>query len=425
MSLRSSEDIIFEETLIPYNFDMLAKGISALQDEEDSCIMDEAKSTIQSELNRFFKDAKCAGVIYTENTDKEFFGIYIKPTFNDFYGFNNKLMSGDDVDVKIQRYLIEFDSKLFNPLYGFTPMELLSLIIHDVNAMLNQKVLKDLRCSVDHILCSIGHTNSQEFWDNIACRNGLMFNLLEYSYTDFIRKTTSIFEADTSDFVTAGDFERAYGLSDVYDDAIQRLKLFRGDIYNQVNKCNTLALNWVLSISQDYSDIVVARILEKMYDVTPSKLVKINLKAALESCKMVMSDPSHIYRYHSALTESSNSKKKPSLFTQMKVSGIRSLEDDVYEYKMRIKNVETENEAINVMRQINNRIGIISDYIETEDLDEREKDRMYKLLDKYDNLREQLSNKTVYNKKMYGLFVDYNALKQMSDANYATMNTYY
>ena len=43
---------------------------------------------------------------------------------------------------------------------------------------------------------------------------------------------------------------------------------------------------------------------------------------------------------------------------------------------------------------------------------------------KYLELRDALSKKTVYNKKMYGLFVDYNALQNMSQSG-NLMNTYY
>ena len=35
------------------------------------------------------------------------------------------------------------------------------------------------------------------------------------------------------------------------------------------------------------------------------------------------------------------------------------------------------------------------------------------LFDKYQKLREELSKKTIYKNKQYGLFVDYNALNQM------------
>ena len=80
------------------------------------------------------------------------------------------------------------------------------------------------------------------------------------------------------------------------------------------------------------------------------------------------------------------------------------------------------------MRQINSRMGIISDYLESESdkIPEAEYKRWEKLYDKYDKLRDQMVAKPIYSKKMYGLFVDYNALMDMSNPqNVMTMNTMY
>ena len=65
-----------------------------------------------------------------------------------------------------------------------------------------------------------------------------------------------------------------------------------------------------------------------------------------------------------------------------------------------------------------------TEYLDTEDLDEKERKRWEDCYKKYLEIREALSKKTVYNKKMYGLFVDYNALQNMSQTG-NLMNTYY
>ena len=111
----------------------------------------------------------------------------------------------------------------------------------------------------------------------------------------------------------------------------------------------------------------------------------------------------------------------------MKYSGMKSLEDDLYEYSMRVKNIDDENSAILLMRQINSRMGIISDYLESEDdLSDSERKRWEKLYDKYDKIRDQMIAKPIYSRKMYGLFVDYNALMNMNNPqNFTTMNTMY
>ena len=80
---------------------------------------------------------------------------------------------------------------------------------------------------------------------------------------------------------------------------------------------------------------------------------------------------------------------------------------------MRIKNIEDENDALLLMRQLNNRIAILEDYIAQEELDERVYQKWNKVLEKYYSLRESLTKKTIYTQHMYGLFADYNVLQQL------------
>ena len=108
----------------------------------------------------------------------------------------------------------------------------------------------------------------------------------------------------------------------------------------------------------------------------------------------------------------------------MKKNGLRSIEEDLFEYNMRLRNVETQDDAILLMRQINSRMSILEEYLDNEELDEKDRKRWEDCYKKYLELRDSLSKKTVYNRKMYGLFVDYNALQNMS-SNGNLMNTYY
>ena len=116
-------------------------------------------------------------------------------------------------------------------------------------------------------------------------------------------------------------------------------------------------------------------------------------------------------RYYVSLSEAAG--KKRSLFGQIKDSGLRAIEQDVYEYMMRIKNIEDEDDALLLMRQINNRISILEDYIYNEELTEAQYNKWNGVLQRYLELRENLTKKAVYKQKMYGLFADYNALQQM------------
>lgn len=398
-----------EYKTIEYDFNKLAEGISGLT---TSCehARKKALCCIKEELNRFFEDFKCVDVIFTNNTDNEFFGIQISPMFLDCYEGVNKIFKDNCEDIKFHHYSLEFDSKLFDG--TFTARQIIALLIHDINKLNSSNIIKEIVCAMDHIAMCHGKI--------IQC-DSIMKNMSFFLFVlhDTARKMTSAFEYIPSSLSLADDFIKSYGLADDYEDAMFGVKDCRNGLKDQIC-CTTLTLNWYMEKYDDlcyYNHKDMANDFRDIIKFTGSELVKRNIKGALELlCDRGIYSARPVYE--------SATKKKTSLITQIKTSGLRSLEDDVYEYRMRIKNIETENEAIYVIRQINNRMGIISDYLETEELSDMEKERFFKLYDKYDSLREELSKKAVYNRKMYGLFVDYNALQQMSN-NSMTMNTYY
>ena len=109
-----------------------------------------------------------------------------------------------------------------------------------------------------------------------------------------------------------------------------------------------------------------------------------------------------------------------SLFASLKKSGLRGLEDALYELTIKVKNCEEEDEAIFILRGINTRLSIIEDYIyNTPDLSDNERKKWTLIAMKYRELREELAKKKIGNKKQYGLFFDYSQLDQLDkDSSY-------
>ena len=69
---------------------------------------------------------------------------------------------------------------------------------------------------------------------------------------------------------------------------------------------------------------------------------------------------------------------------------------------MRIKNIDDENSAILLMRQINSRMSLIQDYLDEEEkLPDSERRRWEKLEDRYEKLRQKMITKPIYSRKMY------------------------
>lgn len=402
-----------EYKTLMYDFDNLKNGIYNLTSENE-CNRKEALCIIKEELNKFFTDFMCTEILFTLNTDNEFFGIQISPMLPGTTGSVVDSLFNTDKPVKFHHYLLEFDSKLFNG--DFTVEQVLALLIHDINKLNSGNILRDVVAAMDCISMCTGKNIKTEH-----IKNNYSFFL--FSIQDTVRKMTSAFEFIPSELAIADDFIRSYGLDRAYEQGMDNIKKCRNNLEGQVC-CPTITLNWFMSKYDELSPNNHKDLVDDFKDcinLTGSKLLKRMFKRLVEDLGgQGLSYEDHLY--YSSLTESA--KKRGSLVSQIKYSGLKSLEDDIYEYRMRIKNIETENEAIYVIRQINNRMGIISDYLETEDLSDSDRERFFKLYDKYDSLREELSKKSVYSRKMYGLFVDYNALQQMSNGS-MTMNTYY
>ena len=87
-----------------YDFSGLTKSLSYL-------VNGGTKSgyNVSMELDKFFSDLKCTSVQYTDNTDNEFFGLYIK---NTNMTPRKAVPREGDLDYAPCNYSIEIDSKL-------------------------------------------------------------------------------------------------------------------------------------------------------------------------------------------------------------------------------------------------------------------------------------------------------------------------
>lgn len=107
-----------------------------------------------------------------------------------------------------------------------------------------------------------------------------------------------------------------------------------------------------------------------------------------------------------------------SLFRSLKQNGLRGLEDNLYEYKIRLKNCEDEEESLYLLRQINAGLAILEDYVmTTPDLDESEKKRWRSVAEEYRKLRSELGKKK-FKKTATNFWVDYDALDRAFGPSY-------
>lgn len=374
-----------------YDFSGLIKSLSYL-------VNGSTKSgyNISMELDKFFSDLKCTSVQYTDNTDNEFFGLYVK---NINMTPRKAVPREGDLDYAPCNYSIEIDSKLASVL---NPVELTAVIINEIKSIISVQALEKFR---DAFNFYIGMNN---FSINLELMNNHP-NLFRLMYDESVATLLSVFRSPTSDIIAADDFMVGCGLYEEFNSAMDKVKRLKESIFTDELGNKLLTMQWYISVINDsITDTrYISSILRRGFKLTGSKLLRANILNAIKELEP-MTDTTE--RYYRSLTEAAGKK---SLAMQIKDSGLRAIEQDVYEYTMRIKNIEDENDALLLMRQLNNRIAILEDYIAQEELDERVYQKWNKVLEKYYSLRESLTKKTIYKQKMYGLFADYNVLQQM------------
>lgn len=368
---------------------------------------------VEKELNEFFTDFRCSGVFYTVNTDKPFFGIFVRVLNVD----HGAILSGKAVNA--EEYQVEIDSRLVTD-FGLSATEIGTLMLWDIHNISGDKYC----CSIIDAINAIS-----AFGDNtklvIDPEDNTKMAVFKLACMISARNMASIFCKSKDalailDVDNVPEFIYTCKLEGYYTSAIESLGVRM--INTEVDaEYPALMLNWFKSINQNDDTTngrYVRNLLRKALNYEASTLVKRAILATINIMDSYI--PQRNSQYMQSLTEA-----KHGLISQMKRNGLKSLEDDLYEYNMRLRNVETQDEAILLMRQINSRMSILEDYLRDEpDLDERERQRWEDCYSKYVELRTALSKKTVYNKKMYGLFVDYNALQNMSQTG-QLMNTYY
>lgn len=371
---------------INYDFIKFDRAFSHLKAGQTKRATDE----IKTELNKFFKDSNCYEVIFTKNTDKMFFGM---TTFCTISKEDTDKILNDETPVRIERYAIEIDSRLLD--IGLTNRELTAVLLHEVGHVVNDSTpIEDVRNAIDRYLAD-NDTNM----DIVKSRETNA--LFTFAIRDAIRKSRSLFTRK-NDEILADEFVFRCGYGSELEKAFRKIVSSTPALSAEAEN-KFMSLQWSLRI---YKDLKMNRLgaiktLNKIAQLSGSELEKREVKQVASSLqKMNLVDENTVISIEEA--------NKGGLVGRLKRSGLKAIEEDLYEYKMRIKNIDDENEAIVLMRQINSRISVLDDYICYSDASEKEKARWEKVFVEYDKLRMQLSDKTIYKNNNYGLWVDYN-----------------
>lgn len=355
-------------------------------------------SELKKECKKFF-DGNCENIYYTENTDKMFFGMKIIANIdpNKVYDYitDDHHMSNDD--LRVWNYSIELDSKLFDPLLGLTPEELTAILLHEVGHMVNDTTpLQNARDYINSYLADNKETLSMT--DSIHYKE-----ILAYGIKDFISKDRSMFYTTNEDEILADEFVRGCGYSNCLDNALKKIVKNNSKLYIDSDISKFTVMAWTLRLYKGlkFRRIGALRTLARAKQMTGSVLEKKEMENIARRIRRIDD---------TELLESVQDKVKARM-RKMRYESIRSLDDDYYEISMRIRNVEDEDDALYLMRQINTRLSIMEDYLQSEDIDEKERKKWFDSIDRFKELREKLSKSVTYKSKTYGIYVNYPDIK--------------
>ena len=351
---------------------------------------------LRKELNAFFKDSTCKDIIFTRS-DSLFFGMCVYPIVDKDMIIE---IFQDEKKVRFNQYVIEIDSKVIHPALEITPRELLAMILHEVGHIVNDDgPVEEVRKAIALQLTKNGDTL------NIP-KTAQYYTIMSYGVKDTVRRLTSLFFVYRDGEVLADEFVHMCGYGEDLNSIFNKICKSGMKINDtSVNKLTSLA--WTLSVYKQIKlkRIPALRLLAKMQAISGSILEKREMEIMTNAINTISDNDiqeccDYTNRENYYVFNESKSEVKQSKYAELRkasaIKNIRKFEQDLYEYKMRIRHVADEDDAYYLMRMINTRISVIEDFLDHERLNETEHKRWWALLEKYYSLREELANVTTY-----------------------------
>lgn len=354
-------------------------------------------------LNEIFDENKCTDILFTLNTDKPFFAINVVPSMN---GSDALTILTTDENIRLVNYKIEFDSKLFN--IGLDSAELTALLLFEINSMMcNNEIFEKLRLLIDIKLLSID--------DVIRIRESANYaQLMIFAVKDTLQKLGSVLLKDTAEELITPIIQAA-NLENEIVSAKEKILASDVGLSDTLRTPVPVVLDWTLMV---YSDIknykrMIQTTLTDAKAFTGSKLEKRELDACIDALNRIDTTISFNESVGNYLDNKNlGALNELSIFKALKKNGLRGLENELYEYKMRVKNCTSAEDAYLIMRGINSRLGILEDYLYNEELSDHDRKHWEEVAETYRQLRVILSQKK-FEDKQYGLFFDYSALDKL------------
>ena len=357
-------------------------------------------------INSIFDENKCLDVLYTLNTDKQFFGIRINPAMS---ASDATVILSTDEKVRLVNYQIEFDSKLFD--IGLSGEELAAITIYEIASMMdNTELFDNLRALID---CNVV-TND----DVISIRDSVNYaQLIIFAIKDTMYKLSSMIFKDEPEDLLANPVTAATETGESLLSAREKIISSISGLGDTFRTPKPVILEWMFLMYRDMkiNSGIISDTLNDAKAFTASRLEIAEIDKTLDAINRIdnsIIESKNIDLNHFFEKKHLSSLNEISLFKSLKKNGLRGIENELYEYTMRVKNCTDPDDAYLVMRGINNRLGVLEDYIYSEQLTDSDRRHWEEVAQAYRDLRVVLSKKKLEGKQ-YGLFFDYNKLDEL------------
>ena len=357
-------------------------------------------------INSIFDENKCLDVLYTLNTDKQFFGIRINPAMS---ASDATVILSTDEKVRLVNYQIEFDSKLFD--IGLSGDELVAITIYEIASMMdNTEIFDNLRALID---CNVV-TND----DVISIRDSVNYaQLIIFAIKDTMYKLSSMIFKDEPEDLLANPATAATETGESLLSAREKIISSISGLGDTFRTPKPVILEWMFLMYRDMkiNSGIISDTLNDAKAFTASRLETAEIDKTLDAINRIdnsIIESKNIDLNHFFEKKHLSSLNEISLFRSLKKNGLRGIENELYEYTMRVKNCTDADDAYLVMRGINNRLGVLEDYIYSEQLTDSDRRHWEEVAQAYRDLRVVLSKKKLEGKQ-YGLFFDYNKLDEL------------
>ena len=365
--------------------DLMGAIINLRTHRGDPNILNDIKNCLNAIFTNGGDAPVCRQVLYTNNTDKLFFGIIVMPNIeaNDVV----KMFISNE-RFTIPQVWVELDSKLFEDDLGLTNNEITALILREVSHIVaDSRPVEEVKAEIDSYLLRTASTIKLS--DSVHYKE-----LLSFGVRDAIRKITSIFElpmdADPTD-----QFDRDMEINIDIKAAMDKIRKSGINPNSEIDN-KIIFLGWVLRL---YKDVLSNRIpaihyLNTMIKLTPSQIEAREFKTIIERLKRIDDDSLIREGVFDSLVDSISKMR-----FDMKRNGIKKYENDYYEIQFECNNLETQEDAMLMLHRINSRMAVLEDYLTSEELTKADYARWSGLYRKYAELRAELSKNKIYQNK--------------------------